>query len=393
MKWSSCISNLPDARLAVEDILSEIRSDFAAADVSQSPDFLFITISAYFHGKETAVFQRFKEAMPTTMIIGTMADGVAGNGIEIEAGPAMVASAAFLPGVELHPFYLQLDELPDADSGPGPWHDWLRIPPANDQAFLLLVDPFHGQIDALLEGLDFAYPNTAKFGGLVSGASVQGGNFLYLDGNVFHQGVVGMSMQGLHVDMVVAQGCRDISPPMAISHCTRNHLEKIDGRPAMEVLTQLLNHLSEADRARAKKSLFIGITLDDPDPLRDGGVLVRNLVGVDYQSGAIVIGADLHEGQQIRFMIRDREAASQDLEFVLEDRAGPKPLGAMLFSCLGRGEFLFKTPNHDSGCIEKVLDVKATGFFCNGEIGPVGSSSQIHGYTSVIALFAPLEDV
>ena len=62
--------------------------------------------------------------------------------------------------------------------------------------------------------------------------------------------------------------------------------------------------------------------------------------------------------------------------------------GALLFSCLGRGEYLFQRPNHDSDLFrERVGDIPLGGFFCNGEIGPVSGTTYAHGYTSAFGVF------
>jgi small ligand-binding sensory domain FIST len=62
--------------------------------------------------------------------------------------------------------------------------------------------------------------------------------------------------------------------------------------------------------------------------------------------------------------------------------------GALLFSCLGRGEYLYGKPNFDTGIFRQHLgNVPVGGFFCNGEIGPVGGTTFLHGYTSSIGLF------
>jgi len=55
---------------------------------------------------------------------------------------------------------------------------------------------------------------------------------------------------------------------------------------------------------------------------------------------------------------------------------------------LGRGKYLYGVKNHDSDTFrEMVADVPLTGFFCNGEIGPVGGTTFLHGYTSSFGLF------
>jgi small ligand-binding sensory domain FIST len=68
--------------------------------------------------------------------------------------------------------------------------------------------------------------------------------------------------------------------------------------------------------------------------------------------------------------------------------AGAEVYGACLCSCNGRGQSLFGSPNHDAQMVQEQLGpVGMAGFFCNGEIGPVGETNFLHGYTASLALF------
>jgi small ligand-binding sensory domain FIST len=59
-----------------------------------------------------------------------------------------------------------------------------------------------------------------------------------------------------------------------------------------------------------------------------------------------------------------------------------------LCSCNGRGRGLFGTPDHDAKLIQQSFGpICLTGFFCNGEIGPIGEKNFLHGYTASLALF------
>ena len=59
-----------------------------------------------------------------------------------------------------------------------------------------------------------------------------------------------------------------------------------------------------------------------------------------------------------------------------------------MFSCNGRGTRMFAAPDHDAAAIREELgDVPAAGLFCNGEIGPVGGRSFLHGFTATMVLF------
>jgi small ligand-binding sensory domain FIST len=49
---------------------------------------------------------------------------------------------------------------------------------------------------------------------------------------------------------------------------------------------------------------------------------------------------------------------------------------------------MFEVPDHDASAVEDALAVPAGGFFCAGEIGPVGGRNFLHGFTATIAVFA-----
>ena len=99
------------------------------------------------------------------------------------------------------------------------------------------------------------------------------------------------------------------------------------------------------------------------------------------------------EGMRVRFHVRDGESADEDLRKVMQRNLDASPqrvvAGALLFSCVGRGERLFNETDHDSEAFAKSFNTQAVGgFFCNGEIGPVGGGTYLHGFTSCFAVFS-----
>jgi len=134
------------------------------------------------------------------------------------------------------------------------------------------------------------------------------------------------------------------------------------------------------------------------DPLNDapqlGDFLVRNIVGGNQDTGTLSVGELLNEGQTVQFHGRDAETSAQDLDHMLTQYSARKPIyeetGALLFSCLGRGEHLYGRPDHDSEMFcSKISSMLMIGFFCNGEIGPIGGSTFLHSYTSAFGVFRP----
>ena len=122
-----------------------------------------------------------------------------------------------------------------------------------------------------------------------------------------------------------------------------------------------------------------------------GDFLIRNVIGLDSSTGSIAITDRVRVGQTVQFQVRDAHSADEDLHALLQiDLSAHErpPAGALLFTCNGRGSRLFDEPDHDAGLIASILgDIPLAGFFCAGELGPVGGQNFLHTFTASIALF------
>jgi small ligand-binding sensory domain FIST len=108
----------------------------------------------------------------------------------------------------------------------------------------------------------------------------------------------------------------------------------------------------------------------------------------------MMVHGQIRDYQVVQFHLRDALAGAHDLErrLVELERAGPPgpDSGALFFSCLGRGEGLYGVANHDSDLFCRHLGaLPMGGFFGNGEIGPVGGRTFVHGYTGSFAILGP----
>ncbi len=390
MKWASAISQ----QLRLESALKEC-AEILRAQIGEAPvDFGALFVSQNFTERYEEAHLILQDRMTIKTLIGASGGGIIGDGQEVERRPAVSLTVARLPRVKVRPFSAQDEDLPDLDDSPRAWESLLGARAADDPQFLVLADPFSIRTDNFLLGLDYAFPKSAKVGGLASGAAEPGRNALYLNNLCLRSGLVGAAFSGdIRLDTVVAQGCRPIGAPYHITECRDNVLAAIDGKPPLQALQKLFPSLPERDKQLLRQSLFVGIAMDSAkDTPRAGDFLVRNIIGVDNERGLMAIGAPLRTGQRVQFHLRDAQSSIDDLKQVFE-RVGPdrtQTKGALLFSCVGRGQSLYGRPNHDSRYfLEAVGPVPLGGLFCNGEIGPVGGSTYLHGYTSCFGLFRP----
>ena len=160
----------------------------------------------------------------------------------------------------------------------------------------------------------------------------------------------------------------------------------------MERLGEVIAALPERERQLAAAGVLLGIVIDENRPEYErGDFLVRPIIGADRDSGALVTGERVRVGQTVRLHVRDAASADEDLREALRAQAealGERgAAGALLFTCNGRGSNMFEVPDHDAAAIEDFLGVPTAGFFCAGELGPVGGRNFLHGFTATIAVF------
>jgi small ligand-binding sensory domain FIST len=390
VKWASASTNGPDLAAALGKVATEVAERLAP----ERADVVLAFVGPSHAKAAERVPEVVRSALGAAPVVGCTAGGVIGGGREHEQSSGVALMAGRLPDVEVRPFHVEDSDLPDADAPPSAWQRPFSTSRGAPSAIVVVADPYSIRTAALLQGLDFAFPSAVKVGGLASGASRPGEQVLFAGDRAISTGAVGLALAGdVVVTPAVAQGCRGIGPVYRITACEGGRLDTLDGKAALEVVKQMLADVPERDRNLARSTaLFLGV---ETDPFaagdEDGPWLVRNLVGVDRATGALQVGEWLRPGRRVRFHVRDAVSSTEDLERTLEATkaaGGASPAGALLFSCLGRGMHLYGVPDHDTRAFRAHFgDVPVGGFFCSGEIGPVGGETRLHGYTSSFGVF------
>lgn len=401
MEWANAVSACPSLEGAVKEVVEQLQGRLTTA-----PDLGLVFISSSFTSEFARLLPLLQDLMPMPALVGCSGGGIVGTTAdgqpqELEDTPALSLMVAKLPGVSVQSFHFSSDDLPDLDSPPDAWSDLVGVDPEQNPQFILMADPFSSGISDLLQGLDFAYPSGVKIGGLAGIDGFNRHSGLFCDRALYAEGVVGVALSGpVVLDAIVAQGCRPIGPVYRVDKAERNILLSLvtsDGDatiyPPLEILQELFETLSEEDRKLAQSSLFIGVAKDSFKlTLDQGDFLIRTLLGVDPKMGAIAVGDRLRPGQRVQFYLRDAHTSASDLENLLQRYqpqapASSTPAGALMFACAGRGQGLYDQANFDSSLFARYLPgLPLGGFFCGGEIGPVGQTTFLHGFTSVFGI-------
>lgn len=380
MNWTSRLSLHPDTEQARRELLAGLDDDLGG------PADLLLGFASPDHDPE-----RLAAPWGEGLSLGGTAAGVIAAGQEVERGPALGLLAARLPDVEMQVLRFGRDGDLPLSATPAALRRATPAEPALEPVGVLLADPFTVEAQALAAMIDEALPGVALMGGLLSGARGAGGHCLWSPQGRSAEGATLLLMWGdVEAERVVAQGARPLSGPHRITRADRNYVLELDGRPAFQVFQAMLQHLDEAERQRLRQGATVGISaLESGDrPPTSGELLVRNLLGVDPKHQVVGIGAPAQEGAWLSFMIRDAQAADEELAERLR-QARPAP-GGLLVNCLGRGEAFHGEPGHDSRRVQQAVGPLALGgFFANGELGPLRRRTRLHAYTSSLCLFRP----
>lgn len=366
-----------------------------------------------------------RRRLDPSCLVGVSGESVVGGASELERVPGLSLLAARLPGVSLGTFTSDgVPAIPDD----GPDAETIEVlaetihAAPDTRATLLFGDPFTTPLIKLLPALNSSRragpdgrPAGVVLGGLASAASKPGGNRLILNGATVSSGLVGVSIAGgVRVDTVVSQGCRPFGPTMVITRARHNLIFELGGRPALDVVNEMIQATSEQDREQLQAGLLIGRVINEyKDRFGRDDFLIRGVMGVDPKRSAVAIADLVRVGQTVQFHIRDARTAAEDLAMLMDaQKLHERPAGGLLVTCNARGSRMFGRPGHDAGCVVRAFQpgpggesrsrggvplgsdpegsvppIPLAGFFAAGEIGPVGGESFLHGHSACVALF------
>ncbi len=371
------------------------------------PDVLVVTCTPAYQGALDDIVAAARRLLSPTVLFGSSAAGVLAGGREVEdhAGLAMFAlwgdrAAGADPVPLARPVRLEGRDLttPGGLAGAA-------------GTLVLLADPFTCDPDELLSALDEDAPDVAVVGGVVGAARHRGGNRLLLDGEQFMDGAVGVLLDPtVPVTALVSHGTRSVGQPMTVTAAERRMVRELAGRPAFERLRAAVEACSPDDQLLAADGVLLGRVHDDhvgPEP----EMTVTRVLGVDHDAGALAIADEVPVGATVRFQIRGRVPAHDDLIARLAAAVAgadrpivpapasvacgspsaaarrPGPVGALVFTSAARGAAFFGEPDHDAATVaEHLASGAVAGAFCSGELGPVGRDNAAHSSSAVVVL-------
>jgi small ligand-binding sensory domain FIST len=388
MPFAAALSTAELSLRAVEEVCEQTRARLAG-----NADLAIVFFSTH-HARSADVLARtVHQRLAPRCLLGCIAESVIGGEREIEQSPAVsLWVSRWAQPIVMEPFHLVLERTADGPSLFG-WPDELAGADPQQAAVLLLGDPFTFPIDLMLRRVNEDARGVRVLGGMASGIRGPGHCRLLFQEGVKDQGAVGVLLQGpLGLRSIVSQGCRPIGRPLVITRAQDNLILELGGKTPLAQLQELWPTLRPEEQSLFQQGLHIGRVLNEyQGDFQRGDFLVRNVLALERDSGALAITDRVRVGQTVQFHVRDAATADEDLHALLQldlSAHERKPNAALLFSCNGRGSRLFAEPHHDARVLcAEAGPIPLAGFFAQGELGPVGGQNFIHGFTASVALF------
>lgn len=259
----------------------------------------------------------------------------------------------------------------------------------NANGWIAMANPFAFPIEDWLDSSNRTSSRVTVVGGLSSG-STSSDPSVFINGNSVSAAAV-PAIGRTSIVPALTQGCRPIGEPFTVTRAEQNVVYALGGQPAYRALEMAFETLSDDEKSSAKGNLFAGLAGSEyVDDFHSGDFLIKNIIGADPDSGAVVIAGIPRIGQTLQYQFRNTSAAIEDLGrgFDPARQAKRKAYAALLFSCLGRGKMFFGDSSRDALELSAAIGGKPlAGFFCNGEIAPVRGVNAIHGFTAASAVF------
>jgi small ligand-binding sensory domain FIST len=323
-------------------------------------------------------------------LAGCSGSGLIGTASEEEQASGFSLLLLHLPSTRIHPV-----QLPSVGEDDRLSAETVRTLAGRDaaksQGWIVVGNPFTVAVEPWLDAWNAAFPGVPAIGGLASGGRRGDTAFVYHERELVEGGMAIGFSGGVRLATLVSQGCRPVGEPFTITGAEGHLVTSLGSRPAFAALDATFGSLPAQDKALAQGNLFVGLAMSEYlEEFKTGDFLIRNLIGGSPETGVLAVGALPRVGQTLQFQLRDRSSADQEMRHLgdLLRHEGVAPFASLVFTCTGRGRHLFGEKNHDARVLEELFGPHpSAGFFCNGEIGPVGGRNFVHGYSASVALF------
>ena len=324
-------------------------------------------------------------------IAGCSGMGVITGEGEITQGPGLVLMAGFTP--ELHLKALaKYQELENSAGVTQQLREALEGFGNENSLFFFFPDVYQHQPHNFINMFNYLKSSLSVYGGGSCNDGSRETSIQFGPNIVTLNGAGGLVMAGMTEFVAgVTQSCATLGEPMFVTEIKDDLILSLDGKPALEVFTEVAKEFHFKDMEEAAQQLLLSFPLDPENPVFTGeGAMARHVTGVDVNSQGITTSQIVHQGGVLSFAYRSPKTAENDLREMLlrlKIQNPDSPTFGMYFNCASRGEALYGRPNVDTQLIRETLgDFPMIGFFGAYEMAQMPQGVQLYTYTGILVL-------
>lgn len=367
----------------------------------------FLYISDHLVQDASSILNIFKSVLGIENWVGGVGMGICATGESFIDTPAISAMIGYFDPEDIHIFTQSTENSAAQERALQVW-----LKQKDPMLVLLHGDPKMEQAPA--SGIAEIEKITNGF--LTGGLTSSRHRHVQFANGVFEKTLCGVVFsQNVPIATTLSQGCTVVSPVHTITRAEGQMIFELDDQKALKVFensiramvirktdidpdTIMVNQDALLDKTAAppefQKLFDTEIHAGLPIPGSDQKeYLVRNIIGMDPENGALAIAQAVSSGDPLIFVHRDNESVYKDLSAQLvalrrriEHEQGVfAPKGALYISCVARAFSEFDGPaNSEMSLIRDIIgDVPLTGFYASGEI----CKGHLYGYTGILTLF------
>ena len=219
--------------------------------------------------------------------------------------------------------------------------------------------------------------------------------YQWFDNDILQNSAMALVLSGgVRMDTIIMHGCKPSSDYHKITKADGNVVLEIDGKPAVEMITNLLGESSGIGWQDFPLFVTLGVNKGDKyGEFNEEEYANRLCMAVDKERGGLVMfEPDLEAGSEVQLMRRsiDFQYIGQRAQKLLDGLGDRKPLFALYIDCAGRASAYCGTEGEEAEEVQKVIGSKMPllGMFSGVEIAKVGNEMQALDWTGVLCVFS-----
>jgi small ligand-binding sensory domain FIST len=381
------VSKKTNPEAAIAEVLN------SAVKKAQLPEvhwvMIFFTSDHFVHAGR--LHEIIREYTNCECIAGCSGMGVLSGEGEITQGPGLVLMAGFTPELRLQAL-AKYQELEYSAGVAQQLREALESYGEQNPLFFFFPDIFQHPPHNFINMFNYLKINPSIFGGGSCNDGSQETSIQFGPNIVTLNGAGGLALSGVsEFHAGVTQSCATLGEPMFVTETKDDLILSLDGKPALEVFTEVAKEFQFKNMEEAANQLLLSFPLVPEKPVFTGeGAMARHVTGVDVTSQGITTSQIVHQGGVVSFAYRNQKSAEIDIRAMLtrlKNKNDKLPSFGVYFNCSSRGEALYGRTNVDTQIIREILgEFPLIGFFGGYELAQMPQGVQLYTYTGVLVL-------